>query len=69
MLGLEERGKRGRWRRGAEVKRRKEEARGRRDEGEERGREGERERGQRRKKNVKKRGVVQAGKKLTNWHV
>lgn len=51
------------------MKRRKEEARGRRDEGEERGREGERERGQRRKKNVKKRGVVQAGKKLTNWHV
>ena len=42
--------------------------RGRRDEGE-RGREGERERGQRREKNAKERGVVQAGKKLTNWHV
>ena len=42
MLGLEERGKWGRWRRGAEGKRRKEEVRGRRDEGEERSREGER---------------------------
>ena len=42
VLGLEERGKWGRWRRGAEGKRRKEEVRGRRDEGEERSREGER---------------------------
>ena len=69
MLGLKEREKWGTWRRGAEGKRRKEEVRGRRDEGEERGREGERERGQRRKKSAKERGVGQGAKKISNWHV
>ena len=65
VLGLEERGKWGRLRRGAEGKRRKEEVRGRRDDGEERSRE----RGQRRKKSAKERGVGQGGKKISNWHM